>query len=206
MFAILVSGRLVQTNYTLVAENRFLFTIPEADTINHIAVFMTGTTPFPEGTGGMVYFNWPEPDRPSDWKLLGVLANEKPSSIYKISNLKTTSADTLANGAACTAVAFYNPFGQQPICHNAQIGISIEPIDVVNQHLAHKSEESVSNFVTFCQKMVTNFVNFVSSFSVSQSNMVPNPNETFIPSSAVQNWYQSFERKLALNPNFWKNL
>lgn len=203
MFAILVSGRLVQTNYELVSENRFLFTIPEADTINHVAVFMTGTTPFPEGMGGMVYFNWPEPDSPSNWKLLGVMANEKPSSIFKISNFKT-SENNLVNG--CTSVALYNPFGQQPVSHNAQIGISIEPLEIVNQHVATKSNESLSNFVLFCQKMVTNFVNFTSSFSVTQSNMLPNPNETYVPISSVQNWYQNFERKLALNPNFWQSL
>lgn len=203
MFAILVSGRLVQTNYELVAENRFIFTIPEADTINHIAVFMTGTTPFPEGMGGLVYFNWPEPDNPSNWKLLGVIANEKPSSIFKISNLKSSDGN-IVNG--CTSVALYNPFGQQPISHNAQIGISVEPIAIVNQHAATKSTESLSNFVQFSQKMLTNFVNFVSSFSISQSNMVPNPEENFVPLSSVQKWYQNFERKLSLNPNFWQTL
>uniref|UniRef100_A0A8D9A4M0 Protein OPI10 homolog n=1 Tax=Cacopsylla melanoneura TaxID=428564 RepID=A0A8D9A4M0_9HEMI len=203
MFAILVSGRLVQTNYELVAENRFLFTIPEADTINHVAVFMTGSIPFPEGMGGMVYFNWPEPDAPSNWKLLGVIANEKPSSIFKISNLKSSDKHLL-NG--CTSVALYNPFGQQPVSHNAQIGISVEPLQVVNEHMTSKTNESMSNFVLFCQKMITNFVNFTSSFSVSQSTMGPNPKESYVPISSVQSWYQNFERKLSLNPNFWQSL
>jgi hypothetical protein len=40
-----------QTQYEQISETQVLFTIPEADSINHIVVFMTGATPFPEGLG-----------------------------------------------------------------------------------------------------------------------------------------------------------
>lgn len=42
----------VQTNFQQVGENQFLITIPDADNINHIVVFLTGTISFPDGMGG----------------------------------------------------------------------------------------------------------------------------------------------------------
>ena len=33
-------------------ETRFVTTVAEADKVNHLVVFMTGSTPFPDGLGG----------------------------------------------------------------------------------------------------------------------------------------------------------
>ena len=42
----------VQTDFVSVDLNKFLITIQNADDINHVVVFMTGSQPFPEGMGG----------------------------------------------------------------------------------------------------------------------------------------------------------
>lgn len=42
----------VNTQFEQVGETQFLCTIPDADSINHVVVFMTGQVPFPEGAGG----------------------------------------------------------------------------------------------------------------------------------------------------------
>lgn len=47
-------------------------------------------------------------------------------------------------------------------------------------------------------------MNYILSFSMTQSQMVPNPTASYVPLTAVQNWYTNFERRLAQNPNFWK--
>lgn len=71
MFGVIVSGRLVriyrrkqiifyrfhlllqvQTEFQQISETQVVTTIPDADNINHIVVFLTGTMPFPGGTGG----------------------------------------------------------------------------------------------------------------------------------------------------------
>lgn len=78
----------VQTDFTPLSETQFLVTIPEADTINHAVVFLTGLAPLPPGMAGMVYWSWPDPSAPPNWQLLGHISNSKPSAIFKISNLK----------------------------------------------------------------------------------------------------------------------
>lgn len=197
MFGAVVSGRLVQS-FEQVGVSQFLTTIHDADNINHIVVFMTGTVPFPQGTGGLVYFSWPDPNAPPTWQLLGHLAEDKPSAIFKISGLKKGCVGTNDMGPNM------NAFGQQLFSHNAQIGISVEPILQVQQQSALVTNQTASNYVLFCQKMLENFLNYSSSFGVTQAHMTPNPSETFIPLSVLQLWYSTFERRLQQNPNFWR--
>ena len=91
--------------------------------------------------------------------------------------------------------------------HQAQVGISIEPL----VSLSHQSptdaapSTTVNNFVQFSRNMLQNLFNYVSSYATSQSQMVPTPNETYVPMSCLQKWYQNFERKLQHDPNFWKS-
>jgi hypothetical protein len=49
---------------------------------------MLGTVPFPAGMGGAVYFSFPDPVGGQIWQLLGFITNDKPSAIFKISQLK----------------------------------------------------------------------------------------------------------------------
>ncbi|XP_052902081.1 protein OPI10 homolog [Anopheles moucheti] len=195
---VIVSGRLVQTDFQPISESHFLITIPDADNVNHVVVFLTGTIPFPDGMAGGVYFSWPDPNAPPNWQLLGYISNTKPSAIFKISQLKKldeiTGQTTMMN----------NVFGSNlPISHTAQIGVSIEPESSLVQQTP--STTTSSTYYQFGQKILENFFNFVSSFSVTQSQMTPAPNETFVPLSTLQTWYTNFERRLQQNPNFWKN-
>lgn len=142
----------------------------------------------------LVYFSWPDEQARPNWQLLGVLSNNKPSAIFKLSNLKQqfdTSTQPL------------NAFSQFPsISINAQIGISIEPIvNVESLVINNEPSNNLSTFVEFTQKMVQNLFNYVSSYAVEGG-----PQQTpMVPLLSVQKWYENFERKLNLNPNFWKS-
>uniref|UniRef100_A0A2M4BZV4 Uncharacterized protein n=1 Tax=Anopheles marajoara TaxID=58244 RepID=A0A2M4BZV4_9DIPT len=198
---VIVSGRLVQTDFQQISDTHFLITIPDADNVNHVVVFLTGTAPFPEGMAGGVYFSWPDPNAPPSWQLLGYISNSKPSAIFKISQLK--KLDEIV-GQGGNGMMNNNVFGTNlPISHIAQIGVSIEPeASLVQQTPATTTS---STYYQFGQKILENFFNFVSSFSVTQSQMAPNFNETYVPLSTLQTWYSNFERRLQQNPNFWKN-
>ncbi|EGI69866.1 PREDICTED: protein OPI10 homolog [Acromyrmex echinatior] len=196
MLGIIVAGRLVQTDFQQVGENQFLITIPDADNINHIVVFLTGTIPFSEGVGGAVYFSWPDPNAPPNWQFLGYISNSKPSAIFKISNLKKNHEFVNSN---------LGIFGVGKISHFAQIGVSVDPLTVIEQQIATVAATTTSSSLEFVQKMLTSFVNYVTSFTVTQAQMTPNPTENFVPLSTLQSWYETFERRLQQNPNFWKS-
>lgn len=59
--------------------------------------------------------------------------------------------------------------------------------------------------MNFAQKMLQNFMNYTLSFSTTQPNAMGAPGTTYVPMSAIQNWYTNFERRLTQNPNFWKS-
>lgn len=42
----------VQSEVQQINETHFVFNVEDADSINHIAIFLTGQTPFPDGYGG----------------------------------------------------------------------------------------------------------------------------------------------------------
>lgn len=199
MFGCLVAGRLVQTDAVQVAPDKFLFNLPDYENVNHVVVFMLGTVPFPAGMGGAVYFSFPDPASGGApvWQLLGFITNDKPSAIFKISGLKA------GEGGA-------HPFGTMASTAGspsaAQVGVSVEALDQLAQQIpvSGAAVSTVDSFLQFTQKMLDSLYNFASSFAVSQAQMMPNPTETFIPSSCILKWYENFQRRLAQNPNFWK--
>lgn len=142
-----------------------------------------------------MYWSWPDPNSPSKWQYLGFISNQKPSAIFKISQLKKLhEMDNHIN------VGF--GFGDSLISHIAQIGISIEPeVNVLQQT---PTTQDVNAYYVFGKKMLENFVNFATSFTVSQSQMLPNPHETYVPLSTLTTWFNNFQRRLEQNPNFWK--
>ncbi|KAJ1530978.1 hypothetical protein ONE63_005814 [Megalurothrips usitatus] len=200
MFGLIVSGRIVQTDFVPLTPTSLVSTIAQAENINHVVIFLTGATPFPPDMGGLVFFGWPdETTGTSNWQLLGFISNDKPSAIFKVSNLKKTSS---------LGSAFQNPFALH-VSKNAQIGISVETITSIQQQVSQLTSSpdgsTVTNFHEFCTKMLENFMNYASSFSQSQSQMTPNPTEQYVPLSTLQSWYNNFSRRLEQNPYFWRS-
>ncbi|KAM8915610.1 protein Hikeshi [Spinachia spinachia] len=194
MFGCLVAGRLVQTDPVPVAADKFVFHVADYENVNHVVVFMLGTVPFPAGTGGAVYFSYPDPaSGGAVWQLLGFITNDKPSAIFRISGL------TAGEGAA-------HPFGSSPCPSVAQVGVSVEALGLLAQQtpVSGAAAATADSFAQFAQKTLDSLYNFAASFAVTQAHMTPNPTETFIPSSCVLKWYQNFQRRMSQNPNFWK--
>ena len=102
---------------------------------------MTGQQPFPDGTGGAVYFCWP-PSHPGQansepaWQYLGMISNQKPSAIFKISKLKTKT------GNPNIGMSFSGNTGIQQSVINAQLGISIESFSTLENLASSASAAS----------------------------------------------------------------
>ena len=98
-------------------------------TVMIFQVFLTGQQPFPEGTGGAVYFSWPptQPELGTEpaWQYLGMISNQKPSAIFKISKLKTKPVNSNIG------MYFSGGMGLQKTVINAQLGISIESLSTL---------------------------------------------------------------------------
>ena len=110
MFACLVSGELVQTECVQVSETQFAFSIEKASTIRNLAVFMTGSEPFPEGLGALVHFAWPPYE---NWQVLGYLSNEKPSAIFAVRGQSSMQASSAPSGGFAYQNAWQTPQQQQ---------------------------------------------------------------------------------------------
>lgn len=58
-FGCLAAGRLVSTNFTVLDDTHETLTLENADSINHICIFMTGTQALPTdaGAAGAIYLS-----------------------------------------------------------------------------------------------------------------------------------------------------
>jgi len=216
MFGCLVSGRIVQANAQQVDANRFVFACEKANQIQHIAVFLLGTVALPEGYGASIFFGWPPYQ---DWKYLGYLTNAKPSAIFRL--------QTKSGGGGGIDVDMGMERDENVV---AQIGISIEPINLIESRTQGLTSNTSNNNITastgnsssstntalvpigggsnqmgqlkdmqdFALKMCENLFNYLRSFA-SQST------GDMIPSSALDKWYENFQRKMKNDPFFWKN-
>ena len=195
----------MNTEVKQVDSNTFLLGLEQADTVNHVVVFLTGQVSFSEGHGGSIYIGWPSPVTEGgggiSWQLLGYISNQKPSAIFKLVKLKSDLV--------------VNPFSQElmhtVVTHqptHAQIGIMVEPLSELVQKMPATNTEvsSLHSFTEFSQKMLENFFNYASSFSVSPSNSPIDPSGTYVPMQVLQHWYLNFQRRLQANPHFWKTL
>jgi protein Hikeshi len=165
-----------------------------------------------------VYFSWPSAEAPS-WIYLGRISNNKPSAIFRLNHVKgerpdgrcSTSKSTVdrllsdksSKASGTPAASLFTSFEQNTsLASDALVGISVEPLTQLEQQVAPDdvTPSTLSSNVEFVSKMLNNFVNYVASFVQT----VPGSSQQIVPLSIVQTWYNNFERRLAQNPNFWK--
>ncbi|KAH8872473.1 Protein Hikeshi [Schistosoma japonicum] len=195
MFAALVAGRLVQTNFNRLSESQFLLDLLPLNDVNHIVVFLTGETAFPPNMGGGVFLGIQQNGVPN-WYFLGVLTNEKPSAIYRISKL--TKSAQLQNGI--------HPFGDNGLfqCSNgvvpAQIGISVDLLTNLPQQTEETTESINSDKMTqFTRFAAESLFNYVASFA--RDNLTSDP---LVPMSSIKRWFDTMLQKLSLDASFWQ--
>jgi len=113
----------------------------------------------------------------------------------------------------CTEQApdIVHPFGHltNHQSHLMQIGISVEPTSTLQQltPAAGVGATAVDSYREFCTHMVQSCYNYLASFASTRTQLAFGgaPNDEFVPLIHLHTWYESFERRLAQNPNFWKS-
>lgn len=79
----------------------------------------------PAGTGGQIYFAWPDSQNKTTWRLAGYISNDKPSTIFKISGHSKSYSDD-------TKSYFAQPLlTPTPCTQTAKIGILIESLETI---------------------------------------------------------------------------
>ncbi|KAG8932498.1 hypothetical protein FRC02_001021 [Tulasnella sp. 418] len=192
MFGCCVAGRLPQTNLNQIDETHVTFSIPNAETVGHVVVFLLGTVPFPPGYGATVHFEWPG----RGFQLLGMLSNDKPSAIFRLRNNNAPQSSAMAS--------------QQTTNVTATVGISIEPIDAVlaqtaslpapgasttgaptgSQTIGGLSRPISSDPTLLAERIVLHLWNHLSSFGESLGP------QTMVPLGVIQKWYENFLHKI----------
>ncbi|KAJ2829169.1 hypothetical protein FBU31_002754 [Coemansia sp. 'formosensis'] len=194
MFGCIVAGRLVQTNLQQVDVNKYVFELPDAHNINHIVVFLLGTIPFEPGYAATVHLLWPN----KSWQMLGALSNDKPSAIFR---LKATI--TPEEAASMPGV-------------NAELGISIEPIQAVEQQFQQMRQQSGGSnalvvaqqqqtpsmpvALQFAERTLQSLFDYAMSFATrpdaSMGAFGSGAAAQVLPVKAFEDWYNSFQRKI----------
>ncbi|KAL3900067.1 MAG: hypothetical protein SGCHY_001595 [Lobulomycetales sp.] len=197
MFGCIVAGRPVQTNMIQVDQSHYVFSLADAQNINHITVFLS--QPFPPGYGATIHYNIPPS---SAFTVLGVLTNDKPSGVFKLRGfLSSSSRDDMVDDSSDVSI---------------QLGISIEPLEQVlstQKNLASTSamasmrdlplvpstgntprSSTVVNkdsLAYTAECVAKNFFNFASGFQQAD----------FIPTKVLNDWYSRVMEKLSNDPS-----
>jgi len=205
MFGCIVAGRLVQTNLQQVDTSKYVFELQDGQSINHVVLFLLGTIPFEVGYAATVHFLWPG----KPWQLLGMLSNEKPSAIFRLRD-HSRSVQAGLSGGEEEENAMQDDNGSSVAAASVPItvGISIEPIAVVEQQMAAQRSTALvpankSNPVTQASSVVPrlleNLYNYVMSFAGPSSDV--RGTSASVPIKVFQDWYENVQRRLRLDPN-----
>jgi hypothetical protein len=206
MFGAVISGRPVLTDAQAVSQTSFAFTIPSAPSFSHIVVFLLPGTTLPDATAAAVYAQLPGA---TDFKLLGAIANDKPSAIFKINNKAGGPAGGGLGGDDDAMLDEGAPAAG--MTGNLTLGISVEPAAQVLANLEQKKAQAAAasavpttglelvkagqNTIStkvLAQRIIKNCYDFLTSWGSGDT----------VPLKAFQAWWTKFEAKIERDPGF----
>lgn len=200
-FGVIVSGRPVVTEAQIISPTQVAYQIPSQPSFSHIVVFLLPGTTLPEGTAAAVYAQLPGT---ADFKLLGAIANEKPSAIFKVKN------GTIAGGGLGDGDAMVDEGAVNDVAAPLALGISVEPAAQVAAALEQKKAQDAANTgigagsslvvrgqntmdqKVLAQRIIKNCYDFLTSWGSGDT----------VPLKAFQAWWTKFEGKIERDPTF----
>ncbi|EAT83875.1 hypothetical protein HBH56_156780 [Parastagonospora nodorum] len=197
---VIISGRPVLTDARAVSETQFAFQIPSQPSFSHIVVFLLPGITLPDGTAAAVYAQLPGA---AQVKLLGAIANEKPSAIFKVIDK--------AGGPAGGGLGDEDVMVDESMNGNGvlALGISIEPAQQVAAALEQQKAQNAAvapktgneivlrgqatvTTKVLAQRIIKNCYDFLTSWGSGDT----------VPLKAFQAWWTKFENKIERDPGF----
>lgn len=222
MFSVIVPGRPCLTDIVAVDSQpngqatKFAFTFPLEPSFSDLVVFFLPGTVLPQDTAAAIYVQFPG----AEFRFIGALANEQPSSVFKVqpppSQPRRTDAqeedEMLDAGMPGGAATGPGTTGM------VTLGISIEPVQTVAPQMAAleaerpgasaapsmdlvrqtRQQKEVTTKV-LAQRIIGNAFNFLASFASSDPS---NKGQEVVSLKAFRDWWAKFERKVDMDPTF----
>lgn len=199
---VIISGRPVVTEARVVSDTQFAFEIPSQPSFSHIVVFLLPGITLPNGTAAAVYAQLPGA---SQFKLLGAIANEKPSAIFKVIDKAGGPAGGGFGGDDDAMVDETTNGSNAPLA----LGISIEPAQQVAAALAQqKAQSSATATSTTANALVLRGQNTVTTKVMAQRiikncyDFLASYGSDVVPIKAFEAWWSKFENKIERDPGF----
>jgi len=217
MFGVILAGRPVITTFQTISPTQFAFTIPQRPPFSHIVVFLLPENVLPPGTAAAVYIKIPPS---TEFRLLGAVANEKQSAIYKITGIpsaeNTVAAEEGEDDMFDEIAPQLGTDAQIVEGANIIVGISVEPAAGIEVQLAslkgiagpvpqpssgtelvrHQLQVQAIPTKLLAQRIIRNAFNFLSSFAGGTGTT-----ET-VPLKSFQEWWTKFEKRIDIDPGF----
>lgn len=196
---VIISGRAILTSARVVSETQFAFEIPSQPTFSHIVVFLLPGITLPDGTAAAVYAQLPGT---TQFKLLGAIANEKPSAIFKVID---KAGGPAGGGLGDDAMVDEGVGSEAPLA----LGISIEPAQQVAAALeAQKAQQNATTSTTSAGSLVIRGGNTVTTKVLAQRiikncyDFLASYGSDVVPMKAFEAWWNKFESKIERDPGF----
>ncbi|CAD7923331.1 unnamed protein product [Amoebophrya sp. A120] len=211
VIGLILPGQPVQVNGQIMSDNEIMFQLPVPHSqLQHLVLFLTGAQALPENHGASVYLMLSD----NGFKFLGHLANDKPSAIFRVSSSASTSKSSASNSppaqpamlSAETAIVAVTPEPQF-----TRIGVLVEPLSAIQQKIVPKEQQvqqQQTDYLTFVKALAQNCYDHMSGWILTEEQWRTRGQalvqEKLVPIGALEQWFDSFRRKLTQNPNFWK--
>lgn len=173
LFGVVAAGRPVMTEFQTIDQSKAVTWLQDPTSIAELTFFLLPTTPVPQGHGALLYYS--TPPNFDAWELLGAISPDKPSGVFR------TGWPTNEGLVGCPCI---------------QLGVSLEPLSTL-QNL-NIGGSGVEDRFAFAQKIANDLFQFMSSFSSSSQ-----PGMMVVPTTIFDTWFERFERKYRLDPNFF---
>uniref|UniRef100_A0A8D1LWC6 Protein Hikeshi n=1 Tax=Sus scrofa TaxID=9823 RepID=A0A8D1LWC6_PIG len=194
--ALLLPAKLYETKSQILTKCKFVFLLPDHEKLIHVLAFMLGHQIYPEKSLGSLHFMEKDGNSLPRFQLSFIVTKGKISNIFILGGKKKGEKRK-------------HPFGIKNISQSpsiAQICLLVEELSFVNiqKPCGGKALQSIKSFSQFQNWILNNFTTLAISFVVSQTRIMPSPENAFVCLNLTLKWYNSYQRKIECNRLFYK--